>query len=143
MDDARRGAAGSLPATAGTLYRWTTADGTVSVTDDPDRIPERYKAIARAVEDGRQKGFGRYSPTDGAADELRGGARRAGRTAAGAECGPDALDHGRAPVARAPRRAALEAVVELNDATAVRMPLSGTSVDGADHRRGRARPPAR
>ena len=30
-----------VPATAGTLYRWTAADGSVSVTDDPDRIPAR------------------------------------------------------------------------------------------------------
>jgi hypothetical protein len=121
-----------LPATAGTLYRWKTADGSVSVTDDPDRIPERYKGSARAFETGGMKGFERHTPTDGAAQASYAEAlyERLDRLRE-LNAGLNALDHGRAPVARAAAEgSAFEAVVELNDGTALRIPSSGTRGDG-------------
>lgn len=43
--------AAAAPATAGTVYSWRTEDGSHAFTDDPERIPERYReqAESRAV----------------------------------------------------------------------------------------------
>jgi len=41
------GAAALLPSVgAAVMYQWTTPDGVVGLTDDPGRIPERYRATA-------------------------------------------------------------------------------------------------
>lgn len=52
----------AAPATAGTLYRWTAPDGSVSFTDDPKRIPERYRDGAEAVATRGLDDYGRYTP---------------------------------------------------------------------------------
>jgi len=60
------------PAQSGaTLYRWVTADGTVSYTDDAKRVPERYRASAQTIERGMLSDYGRYTATDAAAHEVQ------------------------------------------------------------------------
>jgi hypothetical protein len=51
------------------LYRWETADGTVSFTDDAKRIPEKYRDGAETIDRSVITGYGRYTPTDAAAHE--------------------------------------------------------------------------
>ena len=57
------------PAAAGTVFAWTTDDGVLSYTDDPKRIPARYKGEARktVLRDGLS-GYSRYTPRDAASD---------------------------------------------------------------------------
>lgn len=55
----------AMPAAAGTVYRWTADDGSVSYADDAKRIPARYRAAAEKVEMHGLTGYKRYSPTNG------------------------------------------------------------------------------
>jgi hypothetical protein len=126
------GVAFALPAAAGTLYRWTAADGSVSVTDDRDRIPERYKKGASAFETGGIVGFERHTPTDSAAQASYAKAlyERLDRLR-DLNAGLDAQDYGRA-AAGTPHEAdqpSFEAVVQLDDGTALRIP-SQAGADG-------------
>lgn len=57
----------SAPAGAGTLYRWQTESGTLAFADDPKRIPERYRESAEQIQTEGLDGYGRYTPTDSAA----------------------------------------------------------------------------
>jgi hypothetical protein len=49
-------------ASAGTLYRWTNADGVVAFSDDPKRIPEAYRASAATVKTSSLASYPRYTP---------------------------------------------------------------------------------
>jgi hypothetical protein len=60
---------GAGTAGAGTLYRWKTENGTLAFADDPKRIPERYRERAEAIETEGLDGYGRYTPTDAAAQQ--------------------------------------------------------------------------
>ena len=40
----------SAPVQAEPLYRWESADGTVSFTDDAKRVPERYRETAKQID---------------------------------------------------------------------------------------------
>ena len=108
------------PAAAGALYRWTAEDGTVSFTDDPKRIPERHRAGAEALETRSLGGYARLTPEDSALrrsyeDRLQ--ARLERLRELNAEPVLAALPAAGQPGARGP-----EAIVELNDATSVRIP---------------------
>ncbi|MBW2273504.1 MAG: hypothetical protein JRG96_09555 [Deltaproteobacteria bacterium] len=46
----------------GTLYRWTTDEGTYAYTDDKKRIPARYRAQAKKAPLRRLKDYDRYTP---------------------------------------------------------------------------------
>lgn len=59
----------AAPAPAGTLYRWTTEDGTLAFADDARRIPERYREGAEEVQTEGLTGYQRLTPTDAAAQE--------------------------------------------------------------------------
>ena len=59
----------TAPASAGTLYRWETENGTLAFADDPKRIPERYRESAEEIQTQGLDGYGRYTPTDGAAQQ--------------------------------------------------------------------------
>jgi len=59
----------SAPVRAELLYRWESADGTVSFTDDAKRVPERYQKHAEQLDTSVLSGYGRYTPTDAAASE--------------------------------------------------------------------------
>jgi hypothetical protein len=49
-------------ASAGTLYRWTNADGVIAFSDDPKRIPEAYRASATQVKTSSLASYPRYTP---------------------------------------------------------------------------------
>jgi hypothetical protein len=51
-----------VAAAAGGIYRWTTADGTVAFTDDPKRIPARYRQHAVAVPAANLEGYRHFTP---------------------------------------------------------------------------------
>ena len=38
------------PAAAGTLFKWVAEDGSVAFTDDPERIPERYRSQVEKID---------------------------------------------------------------------------------------------
>jgi hypothetical protein len=59
-------AALATPALAGTLYKWTTADGSVAFTDDPKRVPERYRSQIKTIQTGGLDAYERFTPSDGA-----------------------------------------------------------------------------
>ncbi len=61
--------ASSAPVQAEPLYRWESADGTVSFTDDAKRVPERYRESAKQIDTSVLSGYGRYTPTDAAASQ--------------------------------------------------------------------------
>lgn len=61
--------AASAPVQAAQLYRWESADGTVSFTDDAKRVPERYRSATEQIDTNALAGYGRYTPTDAAATE--------------------------------------------------------------------------
>jgi hypothetical protein len=56
----------ALGASAGTLYRWTNADGVVSFSDDPKRIPEAYRASAVSMKGSSLATYKRYTPAPAA-----------------------------------------------------------------------------
>lgn len=64
-------AAGAPLASAepGALYRWETADGTIAFTDDPRRVPERYRDGATTIDRSVLADYGRYTATDAEASQ--------------------------------------------------------------------------
>src|SRR5262247_3099077 len=56
-------AAYGLPASGGTLYKWTAEDGSVSFADDAKRIPPAYRAKAQKIQTSGITGYKRFSPT--------------------------------------------------------------------------------
>lgn len=60
----------AAPAGAGTLYRWESENGTLSFADDPRRVPERYRDQAVEIQTDGLDGYGRFTPTDGAAQQV-------------------------------------------------------------------------
>lgn len=62
-------AAPRAQAEEGALYRWETADGTIAFTDDPKRVPERYRDDATAIERSVLTEYGRYTATDAQANQ--------------------------------------------------------------------------
>jgi hypothetical protein len=61
--------AASASVQAEPLYRWESADGTVSFTDDAKRVPERYRGATEQIDTNTLAGYGRYTPIDAAASE--------------------------------------------------------------------------
>lgn len=49
-------------AQAGSLYRWTNADGVIAFSDDLKRIPEAYRASAVPVKTASLASYKRYTP---------------------------------------------------------------------------------
>ena len=115
-------AALTTPAAAGTLFKWTAEDGSVAFTDDPKRIPERYRSQAENIETGGLDSYERFTPGDSARqseqhrrlrerlDRLREQNRPEQSVAARAGAG--------APLS--------ETVIQVNDSTAVRVPLTAS-----------------
>lgn len=111
----------AMPSAAKTLYKWVAEDGTVSFTDDADRVPARYQAAATRVESKSLDDFERFSPTDEAAQadyRTRLDARLERLRALNAM-----LDGGHHLARTHPaERPGFEAVVEVNDTTSFRVP---------------------
>jgi len=61
--------AAAAPATAGTLYRWKAADGSLAFTDDLKRVPERYRDKVETLTSEGLGDYQRYTPTDAAATQ--------------------------------------------------------------------------
>ena len=57
-------AALATPALAGSLYKWTTEDGSVAFTDDPKRVPERYRSQVKTIKTGGLDLYERFTPGD-------------------------------------------------------------------------------
>ena len=57
-------AAVAAPSFAGTVYSWTTEDGTMSFTDDPKRIPAKYKSAATQRQLGKLASYARLTESD-------------------------------------------------------------------------------
>jgi len=115
---------GSAAAQAGSLYRWETADGTVSYTDDERRIPERYRGSVETIERTALTDYERFTPTD------------AGAAAAQAERLQARLEHLRAneiDTARevAPEHPRAETSVERRIETQQPRPLRRRNDDGS------------
>ncbi|MDG2049302.1 MAG: DUF4124 domain-containing protein [Myxococcota bacterium] len=51
----------AVQATAGTVYRWTTEDGTIAFTDDEKRIPARYQGTAQVETLESLNGYPRFT----------------------------------------------------------------------------------
>jgi len=66
------------PAAGGTLYKWKTADGTVSYTDDLKRVPEQFREGAGKVRTSGLGSYARYTPNNAKAQQGH-GERLAGR----------------------------------------------------------------
>jgi len=56
-------------AAAGSVYFWTTDAGTYSFTDDPKRIPERYRSRAEAREMGPLSQYRRFTRIENVRDD--------------------------------------------------------------------------
>ena len=52
----------AAPAAAGTLYSWTTEEGTIAFTDDAKRIPARYRDVAKRRQVGGLEASKVYCP---------------------------------------------------------------------------------
>ena len=59
----------ALPASAGTVYSWTTDDGVTSFTDDTRRIPERYRSSSKHRELRDLDRYARFTQTDSRASD--------------------------------------------------------------------------
>jgi hypothetical protein len=57
-------AALAAPAMAGTLYKWTAEDGSVAFTDDPKRVPERYRSQVETRTASGLDDYERFTPGD-------------------------------------------------------------------------------
>ena len=113
-------AALATPAAAGTLYKWTAEDDSVSFTDDPKRIPERYRSRVETIEAGGLEAYRRYTPDDpDAVASYR--ARLAARL--------ERLRESNAPQAYRVAPAAAggplsETIIKVNESTSVRVPTT-------------------
>jgi hypothetical protein len=115
----------ATPALAGTLYKWTAEDGSVAFTDDAKRVPERYRSQVKTIQTGGLDGYQRFTPEDSAAvasqrADLAARLERLRERSAVTSVTPVA-----APQA-APGGAVSETVIQVNDETAVRIPVSGS-----------------
>jgi hypothetical protein len=112
----------ATPGLAGTLYKWTAEDGSVAFTDDAKRVPERYRSQVKTIQTGGLETYQRFTPEDPAAVA----SQRADLAAR-----LERLRERRAltPVAAlqpAPKGAVSETLVQVNDETAVRIPVEGS-----------------
>lgn len=133
------GLALALPAGAGTLFKWVEDDGTVAFTDDPKRIPERYKSAAKKRTIRGLDDYARYSRVDSAAadrqtDQLM--ARLERLQELNAELwgwGPQAAAaaYGAAPGHNCGAGAPGQALIQVGSRTALAVPYGGEgAVDG-------------
>jgi len=59
----------ATPVLAGTVYSWTTEDGTFAYTDDAKRIPAKYRATAGQRNVGRFGDYERLTPAPSAVEK--------------------------------------------------------------------------
>ncbi len=105
-------------ATAGTMYRWTAADGSVAYTDDPKRIPAQYRSEAERTRTNDLESYGRYTPTQASARTQH--AERAERIERLREINAGGFATSEPAALAAPNAAPM--VLELNDRTSIVIP---------------------
>jgi hypothetical protein len=115
----------ATPSLAATLYKWTAEDGSTAFTDDPKRIPERYRSQAKTLKTGGLSTYERFTPSDSARQSehqalLQERLERLRET--------NRVDRAVAPqgVAKGP---VSETILQVNDSTALRIPAT-VSDDG-------------
>jgi len=115
-------AALATPALAGTLYKWTTEDGSLAFTDDSKRVPDRYRSQVETIETGGLDAYERFTPTDSTAVANH-RAHLAARLERLRE--NNAIEGPRAarPAAEGP---VSEAIIQVNDRTALRIPATAS-----------------
>lgn len=115
-------AALATPALGGTLYKWTTEDGSVAFTDDSTRVPDRYRSQVKTIETGGLDGYERFTPTDSAAV-----ASQRARLEARLERLRESAAVTEAPAPQAAAEGpATETIIQVNDRTALRIPATAT-----------------
>jgi hypothetical protein len=113
-------AAVATPVGAGTLYKWTAEDDSVAFTDDPKRIPERYRSQVETIESQGLETYTRLTPEDPSAV-----ASHRERLAARLERLRERSAREETVAARAAAAAPVaETIVEVNDSTALRIPAT-------------------
>ena len=112
----------ATPTLAGTLYKWTAEDGSVAFTDDAKRVPERYRSQVKTIQTGGLDAYQRFTPEDSAAvaSQRADLAARLTRLRERSAVTPVAAPQ------RAPGGAVSETLVQVNDDTAVRIPVTGS-----------------
>jgi hypothetical protein len=108
------------PAAAGTLFKWIAEDGSVAFTDDPERIPERYRSQVETIESQGLETYTRLTPEDSKAV-----ASHRERLAARLEMLREraAREETAAVRSTAPAPTA-ETIVQVNDETSLRIPAT-------------------
>lgn len=59
----------AAPSIAGTVYKWTTESGTTAFTDDPKRVPARYKGDAEKRQTGTLGNYKRLTVSKSTTDK--------------------------------------------------------------------------
>jgi len=115
-------AALATPVAAGTLFKWNAEDGSVAFTDDPERIPERYRSQVESIESQGLETYTRLTPADphAMANHRERLAERLQRLRArGAR-------EETVAVRAAPAAPVSETIVQVNDDTALRIPATAS-----------------
>jgi hypothetical protein len=118
----------ATPALAGTLYKWTAEDGSMAFTDDAKRVPERYRSQVKTIQTGGLDDYQRFTPEDSAAvasqrADLAARLERLRERSAVTAVTPVAAPQ------RAPGGTVSETLVQVDDETAVRIPVAGSDDD--------------
>jgi hypothetical protein len=112
----------ATPSLAASLYKWTAEDGSVAFTDDPKRIPERYRSQAKTLKTGGLSTYERFTPSDSA--------RQSEHQALLQERLERLRETNRVDRAVAPQDAAKgpasETILQVNDKFAVRIPTASS-----------------
>lgn len=122
-----------VAASAGGIYRWTTKDGTVAFTDDPKRIPPRYRHEAVEQPARSLASYRHYTPEETAKSgaETQTYLKRLDARIAQLE----AINESAAPAAQREAQAATSrtrTLYQLAGRTAISVPTSGGATSGSD-----------
>jgi hypothetical protein len=116
----------AVAASAGTLYRWTDADGVVSYSDELKRVPEAYRATAERVQTGDLASYERYTPAP-AAESATYAERLEQHVERMRALNEQAAAHAAAP--QAPQAAGAVSEVRVSRKLALSLPESGVQAD--------------
>ncbi len=113
-----------MPAGAATLYKWVGDDGSISYTDELDRIPARHRAGATRIETGGLDGYARFTPAETPQPA-------AGPAPFSAPIAAPLPAVSAAPPAGAPATESPAALVQVNGNTSIRVPTdTGSAANG-------------
>ncbi len=115
------------PAAAGTLFHWVTAEGTLSYTDNPKRVPPAYRGTAKKLVLNGLGDYTRFTPEDDAArrvyaERLHARLERLRAQSAAYEKARILAEH--AAAGGGAGGTITEAIVQVDDRTSVRIPTN-------------------